>query len=65
MNGIKADAGAHLASLSMENPEDIDRIYYYKAAIETCEGVINYSHRIAARAANWLSSRTPSVAPNR
>ncbi|HCU0891800.1 TPA: choline trimethylamine-lyase, partial [Raoultella ornithinolytica] len=38
MNGIKADAEAHLASLSMENPEDIDRIYYYKAAIETCEG---------------------------
>jgi formate C-acetyltransferase len=50
MNGIKADAEAHLASLSMENPEDIDRIYYYKAAIETCEGVINYAHRIAARA---------------
>lgn len=49
MNGIKADAEAHLASLSMENPEDIDRIYYYKAAIETCEGVINYAHRIAAR----------------
>ncbi|WP_317987411.1 pyruvate formate lyase family protein, partial [Raoultella ornithinolytica] len=32
MNGIKTDAEAHLASLSMENPEDIDRIYYYKAA---------------------------------
>ncbi len=38
MNGIKADAEAHLAELSMENPEDIDRIYYYKAAIDTCEG---------------------------
>lgn len=50
MNGIKADAEAHLAELSMENPEDIDRIYYYKAAIDTCEGVINYAHRIAARA---------------
>lgn len=50
MNGIKADALAHLATLSMENPEDIDRIYFYKAAIETCEGVVNYAHRIAARA---------------
>ncbi|MDR8279914.1 hypothetical protein FPK83_28385, partial [Acinetobacter baumannii] len=50
MNGIKADAEAHLASLSMENPEDIDRIYYYKAAIETCEGVVNYARRIAAHA---------------
>lgn len=34
----------------MENPEDIDRIYYYKAAIETCEGVVNYARRIAAHA---------------
>ena len=50
MNGIKADAEAHLANLSMENPEDIDRIYYYKAAIETCEGVVNYARRIAAHA---------------
>ncbi|WP_380182190.1 choline trimethylamine-lyase [Kalamiella sp. sgz302252] len=50
MNGIKADALAQLATLSMENPEDIDRIYFYKAAIETCEGVVNYAHRIAARA---------------
>lgn len=50
MNGIKADALAHLEQLSMENPEEIDRIYFYKAAIETCEGVINYARRIAAHA---------------
>lgn len=50
MNGIKADAQAHLDQLSMENPDDIDRIYYYKAAIETCEGVVNYARRIAAHA---------------
>ncbi len=50
MNGIKADALAHLDQLSMENPEDIDRIYFYKAAVETCEGVINYARRIAAHA---------------
>ncbi|EMH6402825.1 choline trimethylamine-lyase [Providencia rettgeri] len=50
MNGIKADAQAKLAELSMENPDDIDRIYFYKASIETCEGVIAYSHRIAAHA---------------
>nr|VUD30770.1 pyruvate formate-lyase [Raoultella sp. NCTC 9187] len=65
MNGIKADAQARLEQLSMENPEDIDRIYYYKAAIETCEGVINYSHRIAAHARELRQgSRTPSVAPS-
>ncbi len=50
MNGIKADAQAKLAELSMENPDDIDRIYFYKASIETCEGVVAYSHRIAAHA---------------
>lgn len=50
MNGIKADAEAHLARLSMENPEVIDRIYFYKAAIETCTGVVNYAGRIARQA---------------
>ncbi|MGV3346672.1 choline trimethylamine-lyase [Enterobacteriaceae bacterium LUAb1] len=50
MNGIKAEAQAHLAELSMENPEEIDRIYFYKAAVETCDGVINYAHRIASHA---------------
>jgi formate C-acetyltransferase len=65
MNGIKADAEAHLASLSMENPEDIDRIYYYKAAIETCEGVVNYAAASPPMPANWrLKSKTPSAAPS-
>lgn len=50
MNGIKADAEAKLAALSMENPDDIDKIYYYKASIETCEGVMAYGRRLAAHA---------------
>ncbi|WP_299014879.1 choline trimethylamine-lyase [uncultured Photobacterium sp.] len=50
MNGIKADAEAKLAELSMENPDDIDKIYYYKASIETCEGVVAYARRLAAHA---------------
>lgn len=50
MNGIMADARSRLAQLSMENPDEIDRIYFYKAAIETCEGVIAYAQRIAAHA---------------
>ncbi|MHC1749685.1 MAG: choline trimethylamine-lyase [Cellulosilyticaceae bacterium] len=50
MNGIKAEAEEKLTHLSMENPEDIDKIYYYKAAIETCEGVMAYSRRLAAHA---------------
>ncbi|HEJ9060345.1 TPA: choline trimethylamine-lyase [Serratia fonticola] len=50
MNGIKADAQQHLAALSMENPADIDKIYFYKAAIETCDGVVAYAKRIADKA---------------
>ncbi len=38
MNGIKADAQAKLAELSMENPEDIDRIYFYKASVKPVKG---------------------------
>lgn len=58
MNGIKADAQAKLAELSMENPEDIDRIYFYKASIETCEGVVAYAHRIAEHARELASQET-------
>ncbi|MCD9541065.1 choline trimethylamine-lyase [Photobacterium carnosum] len=58
MNGIKADAEEKLASLSMENPDDIDKIYFYKAAIETCEGVVSYSHRIAALAMELAEKET-------
>ncbi|WP_042273922.1 choline trimethylamine-lyase [[Clostridium] dakarense] len=47
MNGIKAEAEANLAKLSMENPEDIDKIYFYKAAIESCEGVMSYAKRLS------------------
>jgi formate C-acetyltransferase len=61
MNGIKADAQAHLDTLSMENPDDIDRIYFYKAAIETCEGVVSYAHRIAARARELAALETNPV----
>lgn len=50
MNGIKAEAEANLAKLSMENPEDIDKIYFYKAAIESCEGVMAYAKRLSSYA---------------
>lgn len=58
MNGIKADAQAKLAELSMENPDDIDRIYFYKASIETCEGVVAYAHRIAEHARELAAKET-------
>ncbi|MEI9533583.1 choline trimethylamine-lyase [Moellerella wisconsensis] len=61
MNGIKAEAHQKLSELSMENPEDIDRIYFYKAAIETCEGVVAYAHRIAAHARELAAKENDPV----
>lgn len=48
--GIKAEALAHLENLSMDVPEDIDKIYYYKAIVTTCDGVIAYANRLSAYA---------------
>ncbi|ABA88190.1 1,2-ethanediol dehydratase, putative [Syntrophotalea carbinolica DSM 2380] len=50
VSGIKAEAEAHLAKLSMDVPDDIDRIYFYKAAIQTCEGIVTYANRVSAYA---------------
>ena len=58
MNGIKADAESRLATLSMENPADIDKIYYYKAAMETCDGVMAYARRIADHARTLAGRET-------
>lgn len=48
--GIKAEAEAHLASLSADRIEDKDKIYFYQAAIETCEGILTYAARLSAYA---------------
>ena len=34
----------------MENPEDIPKTYYYKAVLESVEGILNYSNRMADKA---------------
>lgn len=58
MSGIKADAERHLAALDMENPDDIDRIYFYKAALDTCDGVMAYARRVAERARQLAAQET-------
>ncbi|MDH6364082.1 choline trimethylamine-lyase [Enterococcus sp. PF1-24] len=50
MQDIQNEARAHLEELSMENPEDIDKIYYYKSVIDTTEGVMAYARRISEKA---------------
>lgn len=45
--GIQAEAQQKLAELDASNPEDIDRILFYKASIVTCQGAIAYAQRYA------------------
>lgn len=51
MLDIQNEAKAHLAELDYENPDDLDKIYFYKAAIETTEGVMTYARRMSEYAA--------------
>jgi formate C-acetyltransferase len=50
VNGIRAEAEVHLAELSMDEPGDIDKIYFYKAALHTCDGILAYANRLSAHA---------------
>ncbi|PSW02576.1 choline trimethylamine-lyase [Photobacterium lipolyticum] len=61
MNGIKADAEARLANVNMTNPDEIEKVYFYKAAIETCEGVMAYAQRLADHARDLAAKETDPV----
>ena len=50
VNGLKAEAEAGLADLASAGPESIDKVHFYQAAIETCEGILTYSRRLSAYA---------------
>ncbi len=47
MIDIQNEAKAHLEELDYENPEDIEKIYFYKSIIDTTEGVMIYARRMA------------------
>ncbi|CCO23631.1 choline trimethylamine-lyase [Maridesulfovibrio hydrothermalis] len=51
MLDIITEAEEHLSHLDYENPEDIDKIYFYKSVIETATGVIIYARRMSEYAA--------------
>ena len=50
INGVKAEAEAYLAQISNENIENKEKISFYQAAIETCEGILTYAARLSAYA---------------
>lgn len=58
MLDIQNEAKAHLEKLDYENPEDIDRIYFYKSVIDTTEGVMIYAKRMSRYAAELAEKET-------
>jgi choline trimethylamine-lyase len=51
MLDIQQEARDHLANLDYENPDDIEKIYFYKSVIDTTEGVMIYAKRLSEYAA--------------
>ncbi|MDF2885629.1 MAG: pyruvate formate-lyase [Lacrimispora sp.] len=47
MLDIQQEAREHLKELKYENPDDIEKIYFYKSIIDTTEGVMIYAKRIS------------------
>ena len=47
MLDIQREAKEHLSRLDYANPDDLDKIYFYKSVIDTTEGVIIYARRMS------------------
>lgn len=58
MIDIQNEAKAHLEELDYENPDDIEKIYFYKSIIDTTEGVMIYARRMADYAAELAAKET-------
>ena len=56
MLDIQAEAREHLAHLDYANPDDLEKIYFYKSVIDTTEGVMIYARRMSEYAAQLASS---------
>lgn len=52
MLDIQNEAREHLKKLDYANPDDLDKIYFYKSVIETTEGVMIYARRMSEYAAS-------------
>ena len=47
MQDIQDEAREHLKHLDYANPDDLDKIYFYKSVIDTTEGVMIYARRLS------------------
>lgn len=60
MKDIQQEAKEHLEKLDYSNPEDIEKIYFYKSVIETTEGVMIYAKRLSEYAKALAEKETNS-----
>ncbi|MEG0392987.1 MAG: pyruvate formate lyase family protein, partial [Anaerovoracaceae bacterium] len=51
MLDIQQEAREHIEQLDYENPNDIEKIYFYKSIIDTTEGIMIYAKRMSDYAA--------------
>lgn len=58
MLDIQNEAKEHLEELDYENPDDIEKIYFYKSIIDTTEGVMIYARRMADYAAELAAKES-------
>jgi choline trimethylamine-lyase len=60
MLDIQREAQEKLEALDYANPDDMDKIYFYKAQIETAEGVMIYAQRMSDYAKELAAKETNS-----
>ncbi|ALS01020.1 glycyl radical enzyme [Enterococcus silesiacus] len=58
MLDIQREAKEHLEKLDYQNPDDIQKIYFYKSLIDTTEGVMIYARRMSEYAAQLAQRET-------
>ena len=58
MLDIQQEAKDHLEKLDYANPEDLEKIYFYKSIIDTTEGVMIYAKRMSDYAAELALRET-------
>ena len=58
MLDVQREAREHLEKLDYANPEDIEKIYFYKSLIDTAEGIMIYARRISEYAAELAQKET-------
>jgi choline trimethylamine-lyase len=58
MLDIQKEAQEQLEKMDYKNPDDIEKIYFYKSIIDTAEGVMIYARRISEYAAQLAQRET-------